>query len=639
MTVGLDQALADYLSLRRALGFKLDRAQKLLAQFVGYLHDHGAETVSTDLALAWVMLPADAAPRWWQLRMSVVRGFAVYLHTLDAGVQVPPAGLIRCGPCRATPYLYSEADIAALVHAAGRLPRPLGALTYQTLIGLLAVTGIRVGEAIGLDREDFDSECDGLLIVRGAKFGKTRLIPLHPGTVTALRAYLQARDVLFPAPASPALLISTVGTRLHYNDVWRTFPAAGRADGPGRPLGVLPAQNSRSATQLRGAGPARWIHPRRRRAGPPAAAVDLSRPCRSETHLLVSVGRAGTVGPGPATPRHSLGGPAMSTLAPTLQAFFTDRLARQRQASSHTIAAYRDTCKLLLTFAEQRTGIAPSRLKIADLDAGLIGAFLDHLEHERSNTVRTRNARLAAVHSLFRFAALAHPQDAAVIQRVLAIPPKRFDQALITYLTDPETEALLAAPDQTTWTGRRDHALLVLAVHTGLRVSELISLTPTNIHLGTGAHVSCFGKGRKQRITPLTAAVTSVLRAWLAERAGLPSDPLFPTRRGTPLSPDAIQLRLTTHATTAARTCPTIAEKKISPHTLRHTAAMRLLAAGVDTTIIALWLGHETVATTQIYIHADLALKERALARTAPLGATPGRYQPPDTIIAFLEAL
>lgn len=223
MTVGLDQALADYLSVRRALGFKLDRAQKLLAQFVGYLHDHGADTVTTDLALAWVMLPADAAPRWWQLRMSAVRGFAVYLHTLDAGVEVPPAGLIRCGPCRATPYLYSEADIAALVHAAGRLPRPLGAVTYQTLIGLLAVTGVRVGEAIGLDRDDFDSDRDGLLTVRGAKFGKTRLIPLHPDTVTALRVYLQARDVLFPAPASPALLISTVGTRLRYNDVWRTF--------------------------------------------------------------------------------------------------------------------------------------------------------------------------------------------------------------------------------------------------------------------------------------------------------------------------------------------------------------------------------------------------------------------------------
>lgn len=329
----------------------------------------------------------------------------------------------------------------------------------------------------------------------------------------------------------------------------------------------------------------------------------------------------------------------MSTLAPTLQAFFTDRLARQRQASGHTIAAYRDAFKLLLAFAEQHTGKAPSQLQIADLDAGLIGAFLDHLEHERGNSVRTRNARLAAVHSLFRFAALAHPQDAAVIQRVLAIPPKRFDQTLITYLIEPETDALLAAPDQSTWTGRRDHALLALAIHTGLRVSELTALTCADVHLGTGAHVSCLGKGRKQRITPLTAGVTAVLRAWLTERAGLPADPLFPTRRGTPLSPDAVERRLATHATTAARTCPTVAEKKIAPHVLRHTAAMRLLNAGVDTTVIALWLGHENVATTQVYIHADLALKEQALARTTPAGTTPGRYQPPDAIIAFLESL
>lgn len=329
----------------------------------------------------------------------------------------------------------------------------------------------------------------------------------------------------------------------------------------------------------------------------------------------------------------------MSTLAPTLQAYFTDRLARQRQASPHTITAYRDTFKLLLGFACTHTGKAPSRLDVADLDATLIGAFLDHLEHDRGNSVRTRNARLAAIHSLFRFAALHHPQDAAVIQRILAIPPKRYDQTLITYLTPPETDALLAAPDQATWTGRRDHALLALAVHTGLRVSELTALTRADIHLGTGAHVRCLGKGRKQRITPLSAEVSVVLRARLAEHPGRPADPLFATRRGTPLSPDAVQQRLTIHATTAAATCPTLASKKLTPHVLRHTAAMRLLHAGIDTTVIALWLGHEQVATTQIYIHADLALKQQALARTTPAGTTPGRYQPPDAIIAFLESL
>jgi integrase/recombinase XerD len=329
----------------------------------------------------------------------------------------------------------------------------------------------------------------------------------------------------------------------------------------------------------------------------------------------------------------------MSTLAPTLQAFFTDRLRRQRKASDHTVAAYRDACKLLLAFAQQHTGKTPTQLDLADLDATLISAFLDHLEQERGNSVRTRNARLAAIHSLFRFAALTHPQDAVVIARVLAIPPKRFDHTLVSYLTEPETDALLAAPDQATWTGRRDHALLMVAAQTGLRVSELTSLTRADAHLGTGAHVSTVGKGRKQRITPLTPETVAILRTWLAEHRALPADPLFPTRRGGRLSPDAVERRLTKHAATAALTCPTLAEKKVSPHVLRHTAAMRLLNAGVDATVIALWLGHENVATTQIYIHADLALKERALARTTPAGTTPGRYQPTDAIIAFLEGL
>jgi integrase/recombinase XerD len=329
----------------------------------------------------------------------------------------------------------------------------------------------------------------------------------------------------------------------------------------------------------------------------------------------------------------------VSTLAPTLQAFFTDRLARQRLASGHTIAAYRDAVKLLLAFAAEQTSKPPSRLDIADLDAPLIGAFLNQLETSRGNSTRTRNARLAAIHSLFRYAALRHPEDAAVIARVLAIPPKRFDKALITYLTEQEITALLAAPDQVTWTGRRDHALLMLACQTGLRATELTSLTVGDVHLGTGAHVSCLGKGRKQRITPLTAATVAVLGGWLAERGGLPADPLFITRRGTPLSRDALERRIAKHTATAARTCPALHEKKVSPHVLRHSAAMRLLNAGVDTTVIALWMGHENVATTQVYIHADLALKERAIARTAPQDTPPGRYQPPDAVLAFLDGL
>ncbi len=330
----------------------------------------------------------------------------------------------------------------------------------------------------------------------------------------------------------------------------------------------------------------------------------------------------------------------MSALAPTLQAFFTDRLIRQRNASPHTIAAYRDAFRLLLGHAEQRLAKQPCQLEIGDLDATVIAGFLDHLERDRGNSVRTRNARLAAIHSLFRFAAHRHPEHAEVIQRVLAIPPKRHERALVTFLDGDEINALLAAPDRSTWTGRRDHALLLLAIQTGLRASELTGLTRGNVHLGAGAYVSCHGKGRKDRITPLTADTIAVLRVWLAERAGHPDEPLFPTSRGTRLSHDALARRLTKHGSTAAQVCPSLRDKKkITPHTLRHTTAMRLLHAGVDTTVIALWLGHESVDTTQIYLHADLALKERALARTTPPHAKPGRYRPPDTLLAFLEAL
>jgi site-specific recombinase XerD len=329
----------------------------------------------------------------------------------------------------------------------------------------------------------------------------------------------------------------------------------------------------------------------------------------------------------------------VTALAPVLQAFFTDRLARQRHSSGHTIAAYRDTWRLLLGYTSAKTGKQPSQLDLADLDAPLIGAFLDHLEADRGNSARTRNARLAAVHSLFRYAALSCPEHAQTIARVLAIPPKRFDKALVTWLTEPEIAALLAAPDRSTWAGRRDHALILLAAQTGLRISELAGLTTGDVHLGAGAHVSCTGKGRKQRITPLTATTATVLRIWLAERGAQPGQPLFPTRTGGQLSRDAVEHRLARHTAAAAARCPSLNAKTVTMHTLRHTAAMRLLQAGTDTSVIALWMGHEQAETTQIYLHADLALKEQALARTTPPDARPGRYRPPDKLLAFLEAL
>jgi integrase/recombinase XerD len=329
----------------------------------------------------------------------------------------------------------------------------------------------------------------------------------------------------------------------------------------------------------------------------------------------------------------------MTAIAATMQAFFTERLIGQRRASPHTIAAYRDTLRLLLGFTAARTGTPPCRLDIAELDAPLIAAFLDHIEHQRGNSIRTRNARLAAIHSLFGFAALRHPEHAADIARVLAIPAKRGDQTIVTFLTDDEASALLAAPDRTTRPGRRDHAWILLAIQTGLRASEITSLTCKDVHLGTAAYVACHGKGRKDRITPLTPGTVTTLRAWLAERAGRPDDPLFDTIRGGPMSHDALQQRLTLHVAAARQSCPALTSKNVTPHVLRHSAAMALLRAGVDITVIALWLGHESVTTTQIYLQADMALKQRALDRTTPPASIPGRYKPGDQLLAFLEAL
>lgn len=329
----------------------------------------------------------------------------------------------------------------------------------------------------------------------------------------------------------------------------------------------------------------------------------------------------------------------MSLVAPTLQAFFTDRLARQRQASARTVAAYRDTFRLLLAFVQRTTGKAPFTLGFENVDAPVIVAFLDHLETNRRNCPRTRNARLAAVHSFFRYAALRHPEHAAVIQQVLAIPQKRFDKRVVSFLSRTEVDALIAAPDRATWEGRRDYALLVLASQTGLRVSELIGMNCADVALGTGAHVRCHGKGRKERLTPLTTASAATLRVWLSERAGYADDPVFPTRTGRRLSRDAVQRRIAEHAAIAGQRCPSLQSKHLSPHVLRHTAAMRLLHAGVDTSVIALWLGHEDIRSTQIYLHADLTLKERALARTVSASVSPGRYRAPDPLVAFLESL
>lgn len=323
-----------------------------------------------------------------------------------------------------------------------------------------------------------------------------------------------------------------------------------------------------------------------------------------------------------------------------LEAFFTDRLIQQKRASEHTIASYRDTFRLLLRFAQVRLGKPPSSLGLENLDASLVGGFLRDLEESRSNSIRTRNTRLAAIHSFFRYLAFQEPNRSALVQQVLAIPMKRADRGLVEYLTDKEVEALVAAPDQLTWLGRRDRALLLLTAQSGLRVSELVSLRCRDLHLGHGPYVRCHGKGRKERCTPLRGEVVRVLKSWVKERAGGLDDPLFPSSRGDPLSRDAVRFLLEKHVPVAVTSCPSIAGKRVTPHVLRHSAAMALLESGVDETVIALWLGHESVDTTQIHIHANLSLKEKALARTKPqqVGRSK-RFRPDDELIAFLEGL
>lgn len=329
----------------------------------------------------------------------------------------------------------------------------------------------------------------------------------------------------------------------------------------------------------------------------------------------------------------------MIELAPLVQLFFAERLRRQRNASPNTIASYRDTFRIFLAYVEQRLCRPPTKLHLQDLDAPLVDGFLDHLELERGNHARTRNVRFAALRSFFRFVATREPSELARIQRVLAIPLKRVSRMLVPYLDRPEIDALLAAPDRGTWRGRRDHLLILLAVQTGLRVSELIGLRAEDVVLGAASHVRCSGKGRKERCTPLTKQVSRFVRAWLVENARRPADLIFTTRANSRLSRDAVESLVNRHRRIAECRCPSLKRKHVTPHVLRHTTAVQLLQAGIDRAVIALWLGHESVETTQIYLDADLKAKEIALARTAPHNTRGRRFKPKDRLLTFLEGL
>lgn len=329
----------------------------------------------------------------------------------------------------------------------------------------------------------------------------------------------------------------------------------------------------------------------------------------------------------------------MTSLAPIMEAFFLQRLIGQRRASQNTVASYRDAFRLLLAYTHEQTGKEPHQLALEDLNAELIGGYLSWLETVRDASIHTRNARLAAIRTLFRYASYDYPEHSELIQRVLAIPEKRSDTAIVTYLTEQETDALLGVPDGSTWRGRRDQTLLLAMIVTGLRVSELVDLTAGDVHPGNRTYLSCHGKGRKERITPLGKDASAQLKTWMIETHAQGAAPLFPGPSGKKLTRDAVAKIVTRHVKAATPTCPSLSSKTISPHTLRHTFAMRLLQAGVDIATIALLLGHENIRTTQIYLHADLAMKQRALDRTAPPQTRPGRYRPPDDLLAFLEGL
>jgi site-specific recombinase XerD len=330
---------------------------------------------------------------------------------------------------------------------------------------------------------------------------------------------------------------------------------------------------------------------------------------------------------------------ATTSLAPLLERFFLQRLMQQRQASPHTIASYRDTFCRLLKFTQQRLHRAPAQLRFEDITAPLIGKFLDHLEKQDGISVRTRNLRLTAIHSFFHYAAFEVPEHSAQIQRVLAIPSKRFTRTLVSFLTRPEVDALLAAPDRCTWSGRRDHAFILTAAQTGFRLSEMTGLKREDLVLGVGAHLRVIGKGRRERCTPLAKATRTVLKAWLREPQRGDGNILFPNARGCRLSVHGVQYLLNKHRRVAANTCPSLKQKRVTVHRLRHTMAVDLLQEGVDQSTIALWLGHQHVQTTQIYLDATLAMKEKALSRVAPHQGRPSRYRPADRLLTFLKSL
>lgn len=326
-------------------------------------------------------------------------------------------------------------------------------------------------------------------------------------------------------------------------------------------------------------------------------------------------------------------------LSSLIQEFFTEYLINQRRVSQNTIASYRDTFCLLLRYAEKQYKKPPIALLLRDLDARFISKFLIHIEKDRNVGVRSRNQRLAAIHSFFHFISLYVPEQIGLIQQVLAIPSKRCEKKNVTFLKRPEIDSLLDIPDRQTWIGRRDHALLLLLIQTGLRVSELTTLRGKDVMLESVAYVHCTGKGRKERCTPLTIETVRVLKTWVKENNHNPTDFLFHSTRANQLNTDTVRKLLTKYVVIAQKSCSSLKNKRVTPHVLRHTAAMQMLEAGIGSEMIALWLGHESPDTTQIYLEADLSMKEKLLEKMKPIKVRKGRFKADDRLLAFLKGL
>ena len=543
----LQQLLDEYLATRRALGAELRLCGRLLQRFVAFAAQRESAFLTTALAQQWATQPRDAQPAQWANRFGMVRRFALYAHAADLRHEVPPPGLLRGSFRRSQPYLYTDEEIADLLGAARGLSGTTGlrSCTYATLLALLAVTGMRPTEPLGLDRDDVDLET-GVLTVRQGKFGKSRHIPVHASTQQALAGYAAQRDRLCIQPLSPGFFLSERGTRITEWALRRKFVKLSRqvglrgpsdSRGP-RPPGLAASVRRRDAAEL--------VSQRRRCRTPLAAPGHLPRACPRERHVLVSHRHSGTAGGGRPTarpPRVEAAAMKAADFPPLLAAFFTQRLMQQRQASPHTITSYRDTFRLLVRYAQRELHKPPTSLALDDLGPDFLGAFLTHLETERGNDARTRNTRLAAIRSFFGYVAAYEPQHAALAQRVLAMPSKRYTRRPVDFLNRAEVDALLQAPDVRTRAGRRDRTLLLVAVQTGLRASELLNLRREDVQLGPGAHLRCQGKGRKERCTPLRRDSVAALRQWLDELSDEPGSPVFPNQRGGSLSHDGAGLR------------------------------------------------------------------------------------------------